>query len=498
MLAKTVADVSKHSAIYTAPWVVNIGLRLALLPVFTRYMSPLEYGALALVDSIVEPVRIISTLGLDAAMVRLFHGARQPHDKRHVIQTSLTLASASAVVMGLLLYPFGTLPNLILGTGTWTILFRLALIRVLVGVLANVSQHSIAVEKRSLLFAAFDIVQIIVSSMTSLILVVAFNWGAVGMMTGALTGALASVTLAGSYAIRTFGVGIQFTIARRLLSFGAPLVPSMLAAALLHNLDRVFLHHYAGTAEVGIYSLGYQFPFFLSALLLSGFGAAWDTATMYEVAQSRTPGRLLGQISTYWTLVATWAFTSLAISGKWIVAALAPAEFQRASLVIPLVSAGLLVYAFHAFLRTGISIAMKTHLMPPVYITAALVNVVANMLLIPRWGAMGAAWATCCSYVAFTVIAFVVYRKYLIGDFEWMRIGVVLTTAVSLYGLSTLLAGSPALTHVVGDLGLIAALPPALWLLGWFRNEEKVQIAHWWRSMTFVITQHWSNTLTAR
>jgi O-antigen/teichoic acid export membrane protein len=152
-------------------------------------------------------------------------------------------------------------------------------------------------------------------------------------------------------------------------------------------------------------------------------------------------------------------------------------EFRSGAPVIPVVA---LAYLFHGgFLLTsiGIGVRKRTRWYPLITGASATTNVAANLVLIPRLGMLGAAWATVLSYAVMAGLGFAVSRRLYPLPLEWGRLGRITGAALLVFLASLLVpAGTLALAIPV-KLGLMAALPALLLASGFATPEERRAVA---------------------
>ncbi len=190
-------------------------------------------------------------------------------------------------------------------------------------------------------------------------------------------------------------------------AFSLPLIPHILSGVILAQFDRVMIARYLHAADAGVYSLAYQFGETVSLLWMvtNGIWAPWfyrqAKAGKHDLIRSRSHLYLAGFAAV---TVAMMAVMPL------VVRVAAPAEFMGAAAIVPLVMAGgflQLLYSFYAnisfYERRTAWISLGTLL-------AAGLNIGLNMVWLPRYGFVGAAWSTVVAYAALFLLQAAVVR----------------------------------------------------------------------------------------
>jgi O-antigen/teichoic acid export membrane protein len=327
------------------------------------------------------------------------------------------------------------------------------------------------VEARSLSFLAASLVNIGLTIAATVLMVVVFELGALGVIAGNFTGTL--LVYAGLVAYRREQLGLDFDrpLLREMQRFGLPLVPAALALIAINFSDRFFLSHLADLAEVGRYELGARIASAM-VLLITAFRTAWP-AFAYSIEDDREARRTYGFVLTYFVAAASWAALALGLLAPWLVRALAPAEsaFWPGARVVAPLAFGAALYAGYIVVAIGVGRARKTQLNWAVTGLAAALNVGLNLVLVPPYGMLGAAWATVAAYaVLFALMAWRSQRIYPV-PYQWRRVATALAAAAALAGL-----GKGLDVPLAAALALALAYPLVLLPLGFYLPAERARL----------------------
>lgn len=236
------------------------------------------------------------------------------------------------------------------------------------------------------------------------------------------------------------------------LIFGLPLMAQELAHVVLTNLDRVLLKEITGDfAAVGIYAIGHalamQVNVFISATLSEAFTPVVTRA--YETGGNSAVRGLKERVLLPMTYAVVAIVAMLVVSGQDLLVALSGPDKAASGQVFVVVGITVSIYALFAIASYGLLLKKRTMLLLGITLAAAVLNVAMNLLLIPRMGYMGAAWATAISYGALSVAQFMSCPKGL-GRFAAAR-----TLVVSLCCAAALVA----VAHGTDLFGLQGAWP---------------------------------------
>jgi O-antigen/teichoic acid export membrane protein len=163
--------------------------------------------------------------------------------------------------------------------------------------------------------------------------------------------------------------------------------------------------------EVGLYSLGYNFGMVM-LVFLGAVNASWSPTFMRIAENEENAPQILSRMANHvWRIFCLGAAVYLLWINELITIA-TPAEYHSATNLSKLIVISYLIYGSYLLYANGLFVAKKTRLVPVATITAAVVNILMNGLLIPAHGAYGAVVATAVSFATMTVLIYIMARKY--------------------------------------------------------------------------------------
>ena len=461
----------KHSAIYGLGGLVQRILAVLLLPLYTRYLSPSDYGKVETLIALTTVAGIVLRFGITSAFFRFYFDSPEPERRRLVLRTSfwftMTLATAG-LIAGLALA--GEISQLLFGSEDDRELVMAAFVGLWAGMNYEQLTSLFRVEERSVAFVSASLANILLTIGATLVLVVALEKGPIGVVVGNFTGTL--VVYAALIGYRREQLGLQFDrgLLRGMNRFGVPLMPTALFLWTTNFSDRLFLVRLADTTEVGLYSVGVRLASAM-VLLLTAFRLAWP-AFAYSIEDEREAKRTYAFVLTYLVLLATWVATGLALLSPWVVDWIAAPAFAESSRVVGPLAFSTVAFAGYIVVAIGVGRARRTQFNWVVTGAAAAVNVALNLLLIPRYGMMGAAIATIAAYsTMFAGMAWWAQRIYPV-PYQWRRVVTAASAGVALVVAGKLVGGG---LPVALALGL--AYPLVLLPLGFYLPAERRAIS---------------------
>ena len=460
-------ELLRHSAIYGLGSIVARVIAVLLLPLYTRYLSPSDYGLIETLIALSAVLTALVAQAMKSAFFRFYFDSVEPARRLLVVRTAFwyVLAASTAVLIA----------GVALAQPVSWLLFHTRdhdglVIAAFVGLWAALNYEQMTslfrVEQRSTAYVAATLTNVALTIAATVLLVVVFDRGPLGVLVGNLTGTL--IVYAGLLAYNRRALGLQFDrkLYRAMNRFGLPLVPSALALWLTNFSDRFFLVKLADAHEVGLYSIGVRIASAI-ILLLTAFRMAWP-AFAYSIEDDREARRTYSFVLTYVVYVCCWLALALGLLAPWILKLITTTPFYPAENVVAPLAFGVAAFGAYVVVQIGTGRARQTRSNWLVTGAAALVDVALNVLLIPPYGRMGAAVAMVSAYtLLFVAMAWRAQRVFPV-PYQWRRVATLAAAAVGLTVVGKLLD-----VPLAAALALTAAFPIVLLLLGFYLPAER-------------------------
>ena len=457
----------RHSAIYGIGGLVSRVIAVLLLPVYTRYLTPTDYGQIETLLALTTVMGLVLRAGITSAFFRFYFDVDDDAGRLRVLRTSFWFTMGGGTLGLLLLLALAEpVSSVLFGTGDAADLVRASGVALWATVNYEQLTALFRVEERSTAFVLASLTNVFLTIGLTLLLVVALEKGPIGVIVGNFSGTLIVYLALLGYRREQLGLDFDRGLLREMNRFGLPLVPTALFLWVTNFSDRFFLVKLADVAEAGLYSVGVRVASAM-VLLLTAFRMAWP-AFAYSIRDEDEARRTYAFVLTYLTVVTAWVALALTLLSPWLVDLLAAARFAESSRVVGPLAFSTVSYAAYVVVAIGVGRARRTQFNWVVTGAAAVVNAVLNITLIPPYGMMGAAIATVAAYTTMAIgMAWWSQRIYPV-PYQWRRVVTATLGAVALAALGKALGvGIPA------AIGLILAYPLVLFALGFTSREER-------------------------
>jgi O-antigen/teichoic acid export membrane protein len=460
-------------AAYTAASIVSKLIAVALLPLYTRYLTLGDYGLAEAMFAAVVSASIVVRLGLIEALLRFYY--RGDEDPARVVSTSFAALFWFATIAALIALPFaGPISDALLAESAPD-LARISIGGLWVLTMSEYLLTLFRLEERARAFFITTILSVLGAIGLTVILVVVLEEGARGLLIGSYaSGAVVVLALLFIHR-RRLSLRFERPLLRRLLRFGLPTMPAELSLYGLNFVDRIIIIHVAGPPQAGLYSLGVKFAQAVN-VLVRGFQLAWPPLA-YSIRDDDEARRVYATVVTLFVAGCAFVVTGMWLLSRWIVRALAAPEFFGSYKVIGLIATATTLYALYMVLVVILGRTGRTEFNFPATAAALVANIVLNLALVPPLGIVGAGIALVASYIVVLALMYVFTQRLFPVPYEWGRLLRVLTISAALVGLGELLLPTEGFAGLVLRLLFALAYPFALLATGFFTQDERRWLA---------------------
>ncbi len=398
------SNLAKSSIIYTIGNVLPQIIGFAFLPIYSRAMSVEDFGIVSSMEVLSSIIAIFMSVSLDRASQRLYFS--KEINKKELLSTLYYTSIVCALFMFLILYLFRFYLEMIYSNISYNPYIMLCIITTFFNVFSLIPSIYYQLANKPKLFILFKLGKFI--SQIGLIIgfVVIYEQGALGQLYALLITSIIFIPISLFVAIKNFGFSFKFSLLKEALQYSWPFMPTLLISWVLNMSDRVFIENYLGMEDLGIYSMAYKISMVFS-VFTSSFAMAF-IPYFHRLAEvgDKSKAELKKNIN-YAILGYIFLFFSACFLSKDVVNVFLSDSYSKSiNIIIILLTAHL----FSAIM--GISSVLyilqskRSKLNLQVAMLSAVINVILNFILIPKFGIYGAAIATLLSMLILNVIQY--------------------------------------------------------------------------------------------
>ena len=480
--------------------VVNISQKIVsflLLPIFTFYLDPIEFGIIATYSVIISFLAMIYNPGLISSTQRLYYDySPDSMDIKELIASSWWFFIVLPLIVVVLSVFFGERVFNILFKELeyWPYGFLAVLSAIFVQPIRFWSSIWI-VRNKTKSVAIWSLVKLLTGVVFSLLFVVILKFGALGRIYGMIAGNLLLFLVAFFYIVRF--VGFNFSKKRLLnsLCLGLPLVFSVFSYVILDISDRYMIEKIIGLSELGIYDIGYTISS-APLIIIVGFNAVWQPI-FYENMNDGDYNNI-SRLTNYFILGFALISGAVIIFSNEIFNILINREYINAIEIIPWVVCGIFLLGSSNFLNSILGYNKKFLEIGLISLAAAILNVILNYFLIKQLGIIGAAISTCISYFVYFLFLFIRTKKSVKRIYNLKKLlapNIFLLLIVIIFIMINMFYKDFNVFSLIGKIFIILFLLIAIFYSNYFSVSEKKNITDYIKKKVRLISYKNNNNL---
>ena len=362
-----------------------------LMPLYTALLSTTEYSTAELISGTANLLIPLACVGITNGIFRF--AAERESDKEKVFSNSVVLLTVGMVCSAVFVPILETVTYF--DGYVWLIMAYV----VSADIQAVCAQYVRATD-RTRLYAVQGILNTMLTIGCNLLFLLAFDMGVTGYVLSVIVGNL----LTSVYLILRAKLwrALRFHLVDRktmgeLLRFSLPMIPATVCWLITDLSDRYLVTYFCGGSVNGIYSAAYKIPGVVN-LMTGIFMQAWQFSAVVQASDEESCKKFYGEVFGGFLSLVFIGTSVLILMSDLLTGLLLNEAYADASRYMPTLLCAAALEAVVSFLATVYMVKKKSMHSFLTAMAGAVSNVILNLILIPGWGAMGAAIATAAGY----------------------------------------------------------------------------------------------------
>ncbi len=454
----------RSATVFALAAALQRGLQFVLLPLYTRALTPGQYGILSLILSVAAAVAILFAFGLDLSIFRTFFGLaddpkRQARFVSSIWRFLLVVPLTLAVIIGMSIWAFWGHVGKIDGPEVLLALLSAALLVAA----TTVPLAILRAGKRLRDYLVVTGTSAVSTAGLTVLFVVVFHDGTLGWLVALCIANACTLTIAAITLPFEPSLGFDRSAVRRALMFGLPLLPHFLSQWALQLADRAICAGIVSAVALGIYSLAANMAVPAMVLVQSlnnGFMPAYALAGTTASARKSLPEMVTVQV-----VVVTIICLGGALLGPPFVSVASPASYHSAGALVPWLILGYGFLGLYYIPMNGATLgAGRGRFAWIATATSAATNVGLLYIFVPIDGIYAAAVASAVGYLVLLVtIAIYAAGRGNPVVYPWSHIVPAVALAAIIFAVSATVIPSEGISAlIVRSAVVIVAIPMIL------------------------------------
>ena len=445
-----------QTAIYGLSSIVGRLLNYLLVPLYTRYFIPAEYGVVTELYAYVAFLVIILTYGLETAFFRF---SQKQYDKKLVYSTSLiSLIVSSILFVVLMISSQQSIANWLEYPQNPEYIIWFALI-IGLDAISAISFAKLREQRQAARFALVRLVNIFINIGLNLFFIIYCPY--------ALENGLPTTDFVNSVYDPKVGVGYIFIanlfasgvtilmllpemtksswtfntmLWKKMMWYAFPLLVAGLAGMTNETIDRILLKQLLPVgvdkmAAIGVYGAFYKISIIM-ILFIQTFRFAAEPFFFSQEKQHNSR-KTYADVLKYFTILASLIFLSVMLYLDVVKHFIGSSFHSKEGIeIVPILLMANLFLGIYYNLSIWYKLTEKTGYGAILAIFGAVITLILNIILIPKIGFIGSAWATLFCYFSMMIASFLIGRKHYAIPYDLKRVFTYIFLSFALYKIS--------------------------------------------------------------
>jgi O-antigen/teichoic acid export membrane protein len=436
---------------------VSAGISIASVPVTAWFISPEEFGKASMFTLAYNLVLNFVLFGTDQSFSRFYLDVDRKA-RHHLLKETLLpcLCSLGIAVFSLIIFK-NRISVILFDSDNLSYTIYLLCVLLFIGLLSRFSLLSIRMKSEAVIYSKIQIVY----SIVSFVVIIGYAKFISNTLDAIIIASIVAqfvqllLSLAYDFSIwqslgRTIG-GVEWKNVRRYLIYGLPFVPTFMLDWVFQSIDRTFLRIYTDFNQIGLYALAFKVSLSLS-VIQSGFATFWLPYSLEQYKNKPEQKQFYSIVFNSLTFVFGVLIILVVLFQDFIMFIL-PDSYNGIVPIFPFILLVPMLYTLSEITVVGINFKSKTIYHIYVIVIALLANVITAFLLIPKFGATGAAMSLSIGYMVFFIMRTVFGRKNYYFSLDFLKFIIAILVIFVPISLTVFVTETP--WYLLGILSLV-------------------------------------------
>jgi O-antigen/teichoic acid export membrane protein len=398
----------KNATIYLFASFSSFGISILTLPVFTRLLSPADFGNTVLFVMIGKLVIGFVNFNLHFASYKYYFNYIEDQNKFNSL-------NSTNIIFLLIVFLSTLLIGKYLSSSIINIFFKkefsetFVLLSILSGFLDYFFLYFTTIltaQLRAVNFALLTISSVLLNSLFSVLYIIEFKLSFWGRIYGILTAQVLVLIIAVYLCRNTLTWKVNIGYLKKSLKLTSPMIPQMFLGISQNYLDKSILSYSKGASSLGYYSLGVNFSTILKTIM-DAVEKAWSPL-FFKSANENSEESKSEIAKSFMSLAFIYMIIGLAVIyfSEEAIKILTTKQYYVAINIVPIYVYFYLFAIFGYLSNAQLSVSEKLKYILPGAFMGAIVNLVLNFILIPKIGPIGAAVSSAITALITQIVMF--------------------------------------------------------------------------------------------
>lgn len=456
---------------YSAANLIQNAVSFILIPLYTTYLKPVDYGVLALLNITISLLTRIASSPVNNALERYYYKPEYKNQKEVLVFNLFLFLLVKCLILCIFyFFIIDLIIEYLIKNNDLRYIVNIYVVMLILNPLEGFLLTFCRILQKVKFYIYSSLFAFLISTIVTIILLVNYDFKIFALVCGWLVRRFILSVLSLGLMIKHAKIQLKPKILIEPLKFGYPLVIQGYANTMFQSGDRFIIKMFASVSTVGLYNFANKIASITNTLIVTPLKQALLPIIFEEEQSPLKQKEFIVKFATIYYCFATFFALAVSLYAKEFLMFMArDPSFWPGWVIIPLAVFSWIQHGLGYFLSQGLVMTNKSIQISILILITALLNITLNIILIPLWGLLGAASATLTAYLFWNMTRIYFSKKYYNLNFELKRLAHITFIAIALYLISLSFTGEHIL---ICKLFILLCYPTTLFITKFFKNHE--------------------------
>lgn len=426
----------RESFIYGLSGYISKFIGVFLLPLYTKVLTPFDYGILDLLNSVAVFTSFIIISGTDASLGYYYFRREFQEEKKLLVSSGLLIRITFSLSMALVIIILAPSLNKLLFTNDNTFLIQLYSFYIVFNSIFFFTTELLRFEIKPWVYTLFSSGNVLINILSAILFVLILRLGVLGAIIASVVSYGLFSILGIIYIAKNYKLHFSGKWVKNILGYGFPLIGTSIATWVLQYSDRYFLNFLSGLNQIGIYSVGLKVAS-ITGVIAGAFQMSWGPFAA-DIQYEPNAKKIYAKVFQLYFILNIILVFNISLFADEILRLLTQPAYYSAKSVIPLLCFSSIFAGGYFIANAGIGLTKKLQHTIWITIIAAIVNIVINAFLTPLFLAKGSAIAILCANFTIFFLTLITSQKFYRIEYKYGFIVILIISSSIILWVSNL------------------------------------------------------------
>lgn len=427
----------KNSFIYALGNISRKAIGFVLLPLYLKKLSISDYGILGIMEISSQALIAVFGFGLYMALNRWYLDESYAEKQKEIVFSIISFLVIISVPLYLIIHFGSHWISQSLFSNDFSGLIRIVMLVSLLEIICQIFFTVMRLQEKAVLFTISNTLRFIFTTVITIYFIVFLKRGIEGIYLAQLWGIFFYLLLISFYIVKNLKPVFQWHILQEMLRYSTPLVASSISGIILMLTDRYLLKSLTDLSQVAVYNLAAKFANLIQVFIVIPISMSL-TPVLYRTMNNSHAKQYYAEVFHYYSLITLSFSLILLLFSREILLLINPGvdQYWQSLSILPILVTVIFFGMQKDFFSLGLRIRKKTVFISTAMIATAIINIFLNLILIPRYLAIGAAIATMVSHLLLAGAMFFLSQNFYRIPYNFFRLSIIIFSIILIYFLS--------------------------------------------------------------